>query len=341
MGPLLPALAEYVEDPDEPFGNRAGFSTLVDQCREFRRLARVALGGSMSEDWQEPAALAALLLYDMTSRDAKNELLTCKLFAVLFGDSYRAHYGDASYAYDHGSWNKISALSYGAIDFASRALRAAESLFLIMHADGPPSRTFRRVAERVRLILDGKSQVDILGYLHVGSGGAADWAVESSKLCLSMYKNFTVPGRDRVALANFTRWASADPPECEGGVNFENAYYEIYAPESMADPMVCVRKGGIHREQLIREPPFHHFFRPQHRPRAADASVHRDDVGRYRRNPLVSFHVRACRSRGTTSGGDAVLRRGGRSGEIPSSLHSRPRSLGFRSFGGFRIDAPD
>ena len=166
----------------------------------------------------------------MTSRDAKNELLTWKLFAALFGDAYRSHYGDSAYSYDHGSWGKISALSYEALDFASRALRASESLFLIMHSDGHPSRTSRSVAERVRFVLDGKSQVDILGYLHVGSGGVAAWTVECSKLCLSMYKNFTDPDRDRGALSNFTRWASGEPPACEGGVNFENAYYEVRAP---------------------------------------------------------------------------------------------------------------
>ena len=242
MGPILPVLAECAEVSDEPFENMGGYATLVDQCREFRRLARAALGGDLSEEWQEPAAFTALLLYDMTSRDAKNDLLTCKLFAVLFGDAYRAHYGDSAYSYDRGSWSKISALSYEALDFASRAIRAAGSLFLIMHSDGPPSRTFRSVAERVRFVLDGKSQVDILGYLHVGSGGVADWAVERSKLCLSTYKNFTDPGRDRVVLANFTRWTSGEPPACEDGANFENAYYEVRAPSIASASMICARK---------------------------------------------------------------------------------------------------
>ena len=138
MGPILPALAVSVEVSDEPFGNREGFETLVEQCREFRSLARIALDGALSGDWQEPDALAALLLYDMTSRDAKNELLKRKLFAVLFGDAYRARYGDSAYSYDHGSWGKISALSYEALDFESRAPMASESLFLVTHADGPP-----------------------------------------------------------------------------------------------------------------------------------------------------------------------------------------------------------
>ena len=137
---------------------------------------------------------------------------------------------------------RISALSYEAIDFESRALRDAESLFLIMNADGPPSRTPRSVAERVRRILDGKIQVNTLGYLHAGPGGAADWAVESSQLCLSIYKNSTDPDRARVAPANFTRWASEAPPVCDGGANFENAYYEVHAPVSTAAPMVCARK---------------------------------------------------------------------------------------------------
>ena len=104
MGPLLPAMAESVAVPDEPFGNREGVATLVEQFRDFRMLARIALDGASSEDWKEPAGLAALLLYDMTSRDAKNELLKRKLFAALFGGSYRAHYGDSAYSYDRGSW---------------------------------------------------------------------------------------------------------------------------------------------------------------------------------------------------------------------------------------------
>ena len=104
MGPLLPSLAESDEVSDEPFENRDGFATLVEKCREFRRLSRVALGGGLSGDWKEPAAFAALLRYDTTSRDAKNELLARKLFAALFGGSYRAHYGDSAYSYDRGSW---------------------------------------------------------------------------------------------------------------------------------------------------------------------------------------------------------------------------------------------
>ena len=219
-----------------------GFAALVELFRGFRKLSRIALGGEPSGDWKGAAAFAALLLYDMTSRDAKNELLTCKLFAGLFGDSYRAHYGDSAYSYDHGACGKISALSYEALDFASRALRAAESLFLIMPSDGPPNRAFRSVAERVHFILDGKDRVDIIRYLHFGSGGASDWAVESTKIFLPMYKNVTDPGRDRVALANFTRWASEAPPVCDGGVNFANAYYEVRAPASAAAPMVCARK---------------------------------------------------------------------------------------------------
>ena len=96
--------------------------------------------------------------------------------------------------------------------------------------------------ERVTFILDGKIQLDIVGYLHVGSGGSADWAVESAKLCLSMCKNFKDHGRDRAPLANFAMWASEDSPVCDGGVNFENAHYEVHAPVSTAAPMVCARK---------------------------------------------------------------------------------------------------
>ena len=88
----------------------------------------------------------------------------------------------------------------------------AESLFPIMRADRPPIRTPRSFAERACPILDGKSQVDIIGYLRVGPGGSADWNVESSEISLSTYNRFTDTARDRVVLANFARRASGDPP---------------------------------------------------------------------------------------------------------------------------------
>ena len=48
-----------------------------------------------------------------------------------------------------------------------------------------------------------------------------------------MFKNFADPGRDRVVLANFLRWASEPFPDRQRGVNFENEYFDI-APGEMA-----------------------------------------------------------------------------------------------------------
>ena len=47
MGPLLPALAETVDVSDEPFVNRDGLATLVEQRREFRTLSRIASDGGV------------------------------------------------------------------------------------------------------------------------------------------------------------------------------------------------------------------------------------------------------------------------------------------------------
>ena len=134
----------------------------------------------MVEGWMAPAAYAALLLYDKTDRDAKNELLVAQLFAIIFRNRFRAHFGDTVYEYENGSWNLISSLSYDALDYISSALRTAEGIFLTMHVEGLPARTFQAVSSKIAFILGTKDKVDIDGCLLDRSANAKDWATESA-----------------------------------------------------------------------------------------------------------------------------------------------------------------
>ena len=56
-----------------------------------------------------------------------------------------------------------------------------------------------------------------------------------------MFKNFAGPGRDRVVIANFLRWASDHFPDRQRGVNFENKYLDIAHGENGAIKLACER----------------------------------------------------------------------------------------------------
>ena len=68
------------------------------------------------------------------------------------------------------------------------------------------------------------------------------WHHEPAKLCAAMFKNFADPGRDKVVIANFLRWASGPVPARQDGVNFENKYFSISVEEGEVGKMVCERK---------------------------------------------------------------------------------------------------
>ena len=169
-----------------------------------------------------PAANANRLLQDKTDRGAKNWLLVAQLFAIISRNRLRAHFGEAVYEYENGSWNPISPSSYGALDYIPPALRAAEGIFLTTHGEGLPARTFQAASSKIALILGTTDKVDIDGYLLDRSANAKDWATESAKMCCAMCKNFTDPGSDKAALGDFARWASTEPPSVENGINPPN-----------------------------------------------------------------------------------------------------------------------
>ena len=92
----------------------------------------------------------------------KNELLICKLFAVLVNGQYRAHFQECAYAYDRGSWHRISPIPYVALEFATSTLRASEGAFVLMQNMSPaPTRTWASVARAIIQITSEKTLAEI------------------------------------------------------------------------------------------------------------------------------------------------------------------------------------
>ena len=161
---------------------------------------------------------------------------------MIFRGEYRAHYESTAYYYSHGSWDCIQSIPYHALEYATSCIRAADGCFRLLASSTPNmARTKEAFYPSISEIV---SSNDIFAILSATSGPppAGCWMVESSKLCVAMFKNFADPGRDKVVLANFLRWASGPIPARQDGVNFENKYFSISVEEGEVGKMVCERK---------------------------------------------------------------------------------------------------
>ena len=134
-GDILRTLEGCAETSDGPDDDCADILTLSNQCSTFADQIHASVGGVLVEGWVAPAVYDALLLYDETDRGSKNELLAAQLFAIIFRNRYLAHFGDTVYEYENGSWNLISTLSYGALDYISPALRTSDVIPPTMRAE--------------------------------------------------------------------------------------------------------------------------------------------------------------------------------------------------------------
>ena len=161
---------------------------------------------------------------------------------MISNDQYRAHIQENGYAYDHGSWNRITSLPYVDLEFATTSIRATEGFVHIMHNSSQrPDGSGESVRASIRRILIEKSAGDLRVAFSEKVIGANSRSQESSKLRASMFKHFDEPGRDRVALSNFAKRASRPVPERQDGVNFDNRLYSISASEVMSGAIRCVR----------------------------------------------------------------------------------------------------
>ena len=161
---------------------------------------------------------------------------------MIFNDKYRAHFQENGYAYDHGSWNRIASMPYVDLEFGTTSLRATEGFFHTMRNSSPrPDGSRASATASLRRILSEKSVADLLDAFSEKIAGAYSWSQESEMLCASMFKNFAEPGRDRVFLSNFAKWASRPMAERQEGVNFDNCFYRISAAEVMSGAMQRVR----------------------------------------------------------------------------------------------------
>ena len=202
--PILSGLGDfYVHDakPDEIRGPPNTVLEKVDAMvvRGNRFFAGIDFDGS-----KMACANAPMLLFDKSRGEAKNELLARTLPALLFRGDYRAHYEDTAYAYAHGSWNRVSSLSYVALEFATTSIRAAEGCFRIMDAEDTPDRgEIGDIASRLRRILGSRDAPTILTHAPARPVVSPNWIQEAIKLCSAMFRNFADAGRCRIVLANF------------------------------------------------------------------------------------------------------------------------------------------
>ena len=242
-GSLLLGLTHYYAEDTDPDEIQTDPHTLVEQVDAHIASVLGYIPGIREDKAKTACAQVALLLYDKSYNESKNELLVCKLFAVLFRGEYRSHYDD-TYAYMRGSWNRVTALPYSALEFATNSIRAAEGVFRILHSEYPhPRRSISAIAERMRDILENQSVSSILSADPSPPAAPCIWLQEVVKLCAAMFKNFVDPGRDRVVLSNFLKWASEPMPARQAGVNFNNRYYEICHENRPPGKLVCTRKS--------------------------------------------------------------------------------------------------
>ena len=78
-------------------------------------------------------------------------------------------------------------------------------------------RTFGAVSQSLRLILSSGAALDEPTEAVARNQATSLWHHEPAKLRAAMFKNFADPGRDKVVLTNFHKWASEPYPPNMGG----------------------------------------------------------------------------------------------------------------------------
>ena len=241
--PVLRGLTIYYAEDKDPDEIQTDPHTLVEQVDAHIASVREYIPGIQDDKAKTACAHVALLLYDKSFNESKNELLVCKLFAVLFRGEYRSHYED-TYAYMNGAWGRVTTLPYAALEFATNSIKAAEGVFRILHSEYPhPRRSITVVAGRIRDILENQSSSSILSADPSPPAAPCAWLQEVVKLCAAMFQNFVDPGRGRIVLSNFLKWAPEPMPERQDGVNFRNRYYAIYQESEASGRLVCRRQS--------------------------------------------------------------------------------------------------
>ena len=233
--------ALYLPDID-PGEERCDPATLLDSVAHHIRRVDETTSRSTLDRYQYACAKTVLLLYNHSSSECRNELLICKLLAVLFDGLYRSHYDDVVYVYDHGSWNRVFGLPYVALEFATSTIRAAEGAFALIQSESPnTARAWIPIAHQLGRMFAEKSIADLTSATVERLSNDGSWMGDVAKLCSSLFKSFADPGRDRVIFANFANWASSSIPEDQRGVNFENMYFDISSGNGDDVATICAR----------------------------------------------------------------------------------------------------
>ena len=242
-GPVLRGITNYYAEDTDPDAIQTDPHTPVEQVDAHIASVSEYIPGIREDKAKTACAQVALLLYDKSYSESKNELLACKLFSVLFRGEYRSRYDD-TYAYMRGAWGRSTTLPYAALEFATNSIRAAEGVFRILHIEYPhPRRSISVIVERMRDILENQSASSILSADPSQPAAPCIWLQDVIKIFAVMFKNFVDAGRGRVVLSNFLKWGPGPMPARQDGVNFNNRYYAIYQESGASVRLVCRRQS--------------------------------------------------------------------------------------------------
>ena len=142
-----------------------------------------------------------MCVYDRCADEGRIDLLSAKLFALLFEGRYRS-LGDNLFEYGNGSRQRASCISAPSLQYATDSTRCAQSVSAFMTTHGDlPRRDCDGVSESARLILDSKTIGDM-------GGDTTTW--ESRKeACADFLLRRTLIRH----LQKFPRWRSGPPHE--------------------------------------------------------------------------------------------------------------------------------
>ena len=98
-----------------------------------------------------------------------------------------AHFHECAYAYDHGSWSRISSIPYVALEFATLTLRASEGAFVLTQSMSPsPTRTWSSVARAILQIMSEKTLGEIRSSCLDRGSAPPSWAGDAAQLSAAL-----------------------------------------------------------------------------------------------------------------------------------------------------------
>ena len=133
---LLRSLSEYYAEEEIPEDTHEDPRSLLGQVDLQMKEIQVALHPGICRG-KIGCALTAILFFDKSISESRNELLVCKLFTMISRGEYRAHCESTDYLYSNGSWSSIHSIPYPALEYATSRIRAADGCFRLLASPKP------------------------------------------------------------------------------------------------------------------------------------------------------------------------------------------------------------